>query len=1081
MPHDDSGNSLPFWRSLDELARLRALRFRLRPMGFGGQAGGQAGAEDEHLAREFSDEASELTDPVDRRQFLKLMGASLALAGSGACTRQPLETIVPYVRSPEQVVPGQPLFFATAMPFGGGSTGLLVESHMGRPTKVEGNPDHPASLGATDPFAQASVLDLYDPDRAQTLTYLGDIRPWASFLGAARVAIDGRRAAGGRGFRVLTETVTSPTLGFQLSELLKAFPEARWHQYEPISNDNARRGAQMAVGEVVAAQCRLDRADVIVSLDADFLTCGGASVRYAHDFAAKRRLRKDQPAGMSRLYVVESSVTNTGAVADARIAVKPSEVLRIAWALGARLPPSRAERASASLAEAYRGGGKPGITRPGWNAGSERVRQWIEHAARDLEAHRGRSLVMAGEWQPPEVHAIAHAVNAALDNVGQTVVYTEPTDVNPVDQTESLRELVGEMSGGGVDLLLILGGNPVYTAPADLEFANALQRVPLRIHLSPDDNETSALCQWHVPEAHFLEAWGDTRAFDGTVSIVQPLIAPLYDAHTAHEVLAAFSDRPVRSSYDIVREYWRSWFDLTVASAFRRKDLPAEAGSHEEAFERFWRLALHDGVVANTAFPAKNVRAATMPPAEEDRARGEGLEIAFRPDPTIYDGRFANNAWLQELPKPITKLTWDNAVLVSPATADRHGWQPGDLVELGAGGRNVHAPIWIVPGHPDDTITVNLGYGRERVGRVGSGAGFNVYKLRTSEAMWIATGVSITGTGTRQSLACTQEHHAMQGRELVRAATLEQYRADPDFAHHREHSPPRDLTLYPNYEYPGYAWGMAIDLNVCTGCNACIVACQAENNIPVVGREQVARGREMHWLRVDRYYKGDASAPDTYFQPVPCMHCETAPCELVCPVAATSHSDEGLNDMVYNRCIGTRYCSNNCPYKVRRFNFLQFADWKTPSLKMQRNPDVSVRSRGVMEKCTYCVQRINAARIEAEKEDREIRDGEVVTACQAACPTNAIVFGNINDPNSRVAQLKAEPRNYGLLASLNTRPRTTYLAAVRNPGDLPPNGGSHEDGGSRERRRSARLQPGPPEGGHYDGDDEEPGKRKGHE
>jgi molybdopterin-containing oxidoreductase family iron-sulfur binding subunit len=635
--------------------------------------------------------------------------------------------------------------------------------------------------------------------------------------------------------------------------------------------------------------------------------------------------------------------------------------------------------------------------------------------------HRGASVVVAGDQQPPLVHALAHAMNHALDNIGNTVVYTDPVEANPIDHLESLGKLVSDMEAGRVEMLVIIGGNPVYTAPADLHFAEHLSRVKLRLDLSLYDDETSARCHWHIPEAHFLESWGDARAYDGTVTIMQPLIAPLYFGKSAHELLATLLGQPERSSYDIVRDYWKQQFG--------------------EDFERRWRTALHDGLIAGTALPPKAVKL-KIEDREwkiEDRhpqsstLDPRSLEIIFRPDPTIFDGRFANNGWLQELPKPLSKLTWDNAALISPATAERLGLANEELVELRHQGHAVRAPIWIMPGHADDSVTVHLGYGRTRAGRIGTGTGFNAYAIRTASSPWFASGLEIRKTGARYALASTQDHHSMAGRHLIRVGTLEQYRQHPEFVHEMGHEPAPDLTLYPPHTYRGYAWGMAIDLQACIGCNACVVACQAENNIPIVGKTEVARGREMHWLRIDRYYNGDLDNPATYHQPVPCMHCENAPCEVVCPVAATVHSDEGLNEMVYNRCIGTRYCSNNCPYKVRRFNFLQYADQDTPSLKLLRNPQVTVRSRGVMEKCTYCVQRINAARIQAKKEERTIRDGEIVTACQAACPTEAIVFGNINDPNSRVSRLKADSLNYGLLTELNTRPRTSYLARLRNP------------------------------------------------
>jgi MoCo/4Fe-4S cofactor protein with predicted Tat translocation signal len=980
-----------YWRSLEELADTEEFR--------------------EFLHREFPQQASDWQDGIGRRRFLQLMGASLALAGINACTRQPTELIVPYVHPPEAIVPGRPLFFATAMTTGGVADGLLVESHEGRPTKIEGNPNHPASLGATSVFAQASVLGLYDPDRSQTITNLGEIRPWGAFLGETQKAMAAQEAGKGAGLRLLTETVTSPTLSNQINTLLAQFPSAKWIQYEPANRDNVRAGAILAFGEDVNPIYHFDKADVILSLDADFLDCGPGHLRYTREFAAKRKLNEGRQE-MNRLYVVESTLTNTGATADHRLPLRPSQIESFTHAVAAQL-------------------GIQGIN----EVHSSPDPKWAAALARDLQAHRGRSLVIAGSYQPPIVHALTAAMNHALDNVGETVTYTAPIEAESADQMAGLRELAGEMEAGRVEMLIIAGGNPVYNAPADLKFGERMNKVRLRIHLGLYHDETSDLCHWHIPEAHYLEAWSDARAYDGTVSIMQPLIAPLYHGRSAHELIAAFSSQSEKSGYEIVRDYWKS--------------------QHQSGdFEQFWHKSLLEGFIENTGLAAKPVSLKVVDSklqsadkiGRNPQSANQQVEIIFRPDPYIYDGRFANNSWLQELPRPITKLTWDNAALVSPATAERLGlaykinWRGGehggvavDVIELQFQGRTVRAPVWIMPGHADDCVTLELGFGRTRAGNTGNGAGFNAYLIRTSDAPWLGTGLVLRKTGEQYSLANTQFHHNMEGRELVRSASLDEYRKQPDFARHRVPAPTKNHTLYPNFEYPDYAWGMTIDLNACVGCNACVVACQAENNIPVVGKTEVMNGREMHWLRIDRYHQGNLDNPETFFQPVPCQQCENAPCELVCPVGATVHSSEGLNDMVYNRCVGTRYCSNNCPYKVRRFNFFPYQDWNTPSLKLLRNPDVTVRSRGVMEKCTYCVQRINAGKIQAEKEGRKVRDGEIVTACQGACPAEAIVFGDINDKESRVAKLKAGPRNYGLLAELNTRPRTTYLASVRNP------------------------------------------------
>jgi len=963
-----------YWRSLEELANTEEFQ--------------------DLLHREFPRQAPVWLDSVSRRNFLHLMGASLALAGLSACTRQPTELIVPYVKPPESLLPGKPQFYATAVVLNGVATGVLVESHMGRPTKIEGNPQHPGSLGGTDVFTQGTILTMYDPDRSQVVTNARRITTWDFFLNAVKPSLDQQRLKQGAGLRVLTEAVTSPTLASQLQTLLTEFPEARWHQYEPTGRDAVHAGARLAFGEAVDPRYDFHKADVILSLDADFLFSMPGGLRYTRDFTARRKVR-DEHGGMNRLYVVESSPSITGAMADHRLPVRANEVEAFARAVAKEL----------GIADVQTGQGSEGTN----------YNKWITALVRDLQNHRGSSLVVAGDQQPAIVHALAHAMNAALGNVGSTVVYTEPIQANPVDSVESLRALVQDMEAGKVELLVILGGNPVYTAPPDLGFAKHLEKVPLRIHCSMYEDETAALCHWHIPETHSLESWGDARAYDGTITIIQPLIAPLYSGKSLHEVVAALLGQ-AGSGYDIVRKYWE--------------------GQHPgEDFERFWRRSLHDGLVSDTALPAKEVtlKSIDWTSKKTETKTASPLELIFRPDPTVWDGRFANNGWLQELPKPISKLTWDNAAMVSPALAERMRLANYDVVELRYRDQSVRAPIWIVPGHPDNAVTAHLGYGRTHAGRVGGGMGFNAYALRMSDTPWFGAGVEMRKTGDRYPLSCPQDQYTMDGRHVVRVGTLEEFHHHPEFVHEMAEDPAPEETLYEPVKYEGHAWGMSIDIGSCIGCNACSIACQAENNIPVVGKEQVERGRSMHWIRVDRYYSGGLDNPETYHQPVPCMQCENAPCEPVCPVGATVHNKEGLNDMVYNRCVGTRYCSNNCPYKVRRFNFLLFQDWYTPTFKMQRNPNVTVRSRGVMEKCTYCVQRINAARITAEKEDRQIREGEIVTACQAACPAEAITFGDINDPNSRVAKLKATPLNYGLLTDLNTRPRTTYLARLKNP------------------------------------------------
>src|SRR6266699_3503170 len=969
-------NSPEFWRSLEELAGKPEFR--------------------EMMHREFPKGASEWLDAVSRRGFLKLMGSSLALAGMTACTKQPFEPIVPYVRQPEDVIPGRPLFYATAFTLGGYATPLLVESHMYRPTKIEGNDKHPASQGGTDVYAQASILDMYDPDRSQNVIHLGNISSWGTLGTELKGALNSQNAVKGSGIRILSKSFSSPTLADQMQQFQKAFPEAKWHFYEPVNRDNVYEGARMAFGQPVETTYKLDAADVIVSLDADFLSAGfPGTTRYARDFAKRRDPDSEK---MSRLYVVESTPSATGAKADHRLSMRGSDVKAFAYSLAAAL-----DGREAGLA------GLP----PEWETYGRAL-------IKELQANRGSSVVLAGDHQPPLVHVLAHAMNKALGNVGKTISYTDPVLVSTTSQSDSLKDLVIDMRAGKVDLLVILGSNPVYDAPADFGFADALKNsnIPLRIHLGLYNDETAELCHWHVNEAHYLESWGDTRSYDGTVSIVQPLIAPLYDGKSSYELLALLNGQSGVGGHDAVQNYWKS------------KHTGAD-------FDMWWRKALHDGWIEGTTLQPKQVSVRSF--AASEPAEGSAMvEINFRRDPCIYDGQFANNGWLQELPKPMSKMTWDNPLLMGPKMAEGKGIKSGDMVRVSLNGKSLELPVWIQAGHPDNSVTVFLGYGRKRVGRSGNDVGFDVYPLRYSATPWFTTGVQIKRISGTYILASTQGYQSMDvgndERPLIRTKTLEEYKKEAG-ASFDEDKPQENETLYPPYDYKSqpYSWGMAIDLNSCVGCNNCIVACQSEHNIPVVGKDQVHRGRHMHWLRVDAYYQGDRDNPKAYFQPVPCMQCENAPCELVCPVGATTHSTEGLNDMVYNRCVGTRYCSNNCPYKVRRFNFLRFQDWDTPQLKLLRNPEVTVRSRGVMEKCTYCVQRINNTRIEAEKQNLPIRDGAIVTACEQACPTQAIVFGNANDPESRVAILRAQQRNYSILAELNTRPRTTYLAAVRNP------------------------------------------------
>ncbi|HTL18295.1 MAG TPA: 4Fe-4S dicluster domain-containing protein, partial [Patescibacteria group bacterium] len=836
--------------------------------------------------------------------------------------------------------------------------------------------------------------------------------------------------------------VTSPTLAAQLQELHRRFPEAKWHQYEPISRDYVRAGSRLAFGEPVESQYRFDSAKVIVSLDADFLYLHPDRLKYTRHFINGRPISSGK-SEMNRLYVVESSPTVTGSVADHRFILASGKVESFAVELAKQLGVALDIQAEAS--------GVPATL--------------VKDLATDLQQHKGACVIVAGECQPPVVHALAHLLNEQLGNSGKTVFYTEPVEANPSYEMQSLRELTQDMRAGHVDALFILGGNPVYTAPADLAFAELLSSVKQSVHLGLELDETAVRCTWHIPATHYLESWGDARSFDGTISLIQPLISPLYNGKSAYEIVGAMlRQQPSPTDYEAVRNYWQSqnkWPD----------------------FEAHWREALHNGFIQGTAAPPKQVRApdpsritaaiaesinkrahpgvATHAPANTSQLASRSnvaglefvpnkittdissqpaetdLEICFRPDASVWDGRFANNGWLQECPRPISKLTWDNAALISPALAQRCGLASGDVVELRVGDRQLRAPVWIMPGQADKTITLHLGYGRSRTGRVGAGVGVNTYVLRTTENPWIAPGAQLYKTSEHRLLVSTQAHHSVDNadRQVLRECELQQFVAQPQLVKHSVEQPEPEETLYDTkeYDYPGYKWGMSIDLTACLGCNACLLACEAENNIPFVGKDQVNRHREMFWIRVDTYYKGSLDNPGFAHMPVPCMHCEHAPCELVCPVEATVHDREGLNLQVYNRCVGTRFCSNNCPYKVRRFNFYQYTQYHQPSYEPMYNPEVTVRWRGVMEKCTYCIQRISAARITAEKENRRIGDRELKTACQQSCPANAIVFGNLNSASSEVAQRKNHPLDYSMLGQLNTRPRTTYLAKVLNP------------------------------------------------
>jgi MoCo/4Fe-4S cofactor protein with predicted Tat translocation signal len=1034
-----------FWQSLDELADSPAFAQAIQEE-FPAQAG-----------------AGEWADSVSRRGFLKVMGASFALAGMAGCTKQPDEPIFPYVKQPEDLVLGKPMYFATAHPFPTGAIPVLVKSDAFRPIKIEGNPEHPMSKGKSDAYTQASLLDLYDPDRSPSPKFRGQTATFAGFQEAFTKAVVGTKD--GTGVYFLSETITSPTLAAQWKQVSAKYPGAKMVQYDAVNGDAARTSSKAAFGDYYDAQYKLEDADVILSLDADFL--GGIAfpgfLPLSAAFAEKRRYEHGK--AMNRLYVVETMPTVTGFKADHRLGLKPSEV--------------------DAFANALNGGGSFASANPD-------AQKFLAAVQADLKKSGGKAVVMVGPQSSGACHAAAHAMNASIGAAGSTVAYGQTVAAVPSEQGADFASLVADMNAGKVQWLVMLSTNPIYNAPTDLHFADAFAKVPMTVHLGSHLDETGFYSTWHINKAHYLESWSDARAYDGTISIIQPMIEPMYGGKSAHDVLQTLLD-PSLSPYDAV---------VANAKTYISGDFPTG-----------WKKALHDGWVEGSAFTAKTVGApksqtqipsgndnqnaaaaasatpAALAPAAAPAPTG-GIEISFKADPSLYDGRYGNNGWLQELPKQITNLSWDNAALMSMDLMNTLKLEENEAIELSLNGRKLIAPVLMAPGHPDNCVTVHLGLGRgAECGRVGAGVGFNAYYLRASNAPGSQGGLQITGGKGIYDICVTKIHniehrgafaqrdlehplsdkqgtyslagHEAMERSIIRYATYAEAEANPKYASEgasgtfvnkvgynpQGDSPSHDESFFPDawrYDHPvklgapgnivvQNAWGMSVDLNSCIGCNACIVSCYAENNIPVVGREQVKIGRDMQWMRIDTYFEGDLHAPKAHFQPMMCQHCENAGCEQVCPVGATVHTPEGINTMVYNRCVGTRYCSNNCMYKVRRFNFLLYSDFDTESLKFMRNPDVTVRSRGVMEKCSYCIQRIEAVKIEADKNNRAIEDGEIITACQQACPTDAIIFGNQNDPKSRVAKKKAEEREYQVLADLNFRPRTTYTAGVINP------------------------------------------------
>lgn len=963
------------------------------PAAAGAEAFADSAAARRLVVRHFP-AAARLAEGPDRRRFLRLMAASLVLAGLTGCDDGDGQDAdgrneeVPYVRAPAGAPPGASLTYASIAVQDGLANGITVTTRDGRPLKIEGNAQHPWSRGGTDAFGQASILALYDPGRSQTVRRGGRISDWDSLARALTDPIDTLRDGGGQGFALLTGPLSSPSMLAQITALRAAMPAMGWYTHAAVDRGGTAEGARLAYGRVLDTQYRLDRARVIVALDGDLLDPGPRMVGQARAWADARRAAGTGAAPV--LYAAASIPGLTSARADHPVAATPAEIMALAEA----------------LAEDVARPDAPAPAAPGDTLGV-----WRTRAAGALRGARGAGLVTTGAWSPPALHAAVHRLNDALGNTGHTVVHTAPAcaDGAPIG------DLIAAMARGEVTTLLMLGVNPVYDAPG---FAPVLHRVALKLHAGLYEDETGLRADWHMPLAHPLESWGDARSPDGTVGLMQPTVEPLYGGRSAAEILSLLFDDTPRPADVLLRAHWQGDAD-------------------EAAFAPQWRDWLRDGFVPGHALPVETVTAGPAPappaPMPAPTTGAGGVTVVFRPDPTVWDGSLGGNAWLQELAKPLTKLVWQNAVTLAPAFAARLGVTTGDVVALVHAGRRIEAPVWIMPGQADGVAGLTLGYGRAVPGHLADGLGYDANALRGAASVWQLDGVRIMPTGRRAALVTTQTHGTMEGHDFVRV----QHAGAPPVGDPAPAA--RAPSLYAETRGDGRAWGMVIDLDACIGCNACVTACQAENNIAVVGAEQVALGRDMQWLRVDRYYEGPAAAPATRFQPVPCMQCEDAPCEVGCPVEATLHDQEGLNLMVYNRCVGTRACSGYCPYKVRRFNWLDYSAGAAPSLALQRNPEVTVRARGVMEKCTFCVQRIEAARIEADRTDRPIADGAVRTACQGACPTQAISFGDLHDPAAAVAAARRDPRHYALLGELGTRPRTTYLA-VRAPAE--------EDGGT---------------------------------
>jgi len=1007
----DPGQGMNYWRSLQELADTDDFR---------------------HMAEnEFPGGIDAPAEGMTRRRFLQVMSASVAMATLAGC-RWPEEKIVPFVNRPEGMTPGTPMQYATTMELGPVANSVLATSYDGRPIKIDGNPDFGLSQGATTAFAQASVLDVYDPDRSQKVLYrkgsTTSQTDWANFDTFAA-----KHFAGGlNGVAILSGASTSPSRNMLMVQA--AQKGAGIYMWEPVCRVNEMKGAAKAFGQTAMTQLDFSKANVIVDFDANFMQDHPTSLRNSKQFS---KGRAPDDGHMNRLYVYENTFSITGGMADHRFPTAHGDIAAAAWALAAELV----------LGEGLPIPAGAGLLRSdlskwrGHAAGSKHVAA----LAKDLMDNRGHGLLVAGMRQDPDTHALLHVLNTALGNVGQTISFL-PIQV---PQIRFIDELVNDLNAGKIQTLVILDSNPVYTAPADLKFAEAMAKAKHRIHLGHRDDATGQKSTWHLPMAHYLESWGDAMAWDMSYLAVQPLIAPLYDGRTVTGILSVMADAEPRDSFKITRD---SFHRMTRGSG--------PAPENNDGFEKRWRAFIHDGFLKGSGKEKGQVLSlagtSLKAPAGAGHLSADNLEISFAHDQSVFDGRYADNAWLQEMPDFMSKLTWDNAALFSPATATELGIKHGDLVELEYQGRKLEMAVYVLPGQAKYAVTVNLGYGRDDAGRVGQGMGFDTYKLRTWDNLHGGAGLKVRKTGGSYLLATTQDHHAIDAAGadeiqkrvpgLVREGTIEDYQKDPEFVDHLGvHSPPL-ASLWKEWEYTGYKWGMAVDLNACNGCNACVIGCQSENNIPVVGKDEVSRGREMSWVRLDRYFLGDAEDPKVAQQPVACAQCEMAPCEQVCPVAATLHTDEGLNAMVYNRCVGTRYCSNNCPYKVRRFNWFNNYEDMTQTQRLVLNPDVTVRARGVMEKCTYCVQRIETARVDARVKGRGIQDGDITPACAATCPTDAITFGDLNDPESRVSKLREASRSYDLLNYLHLKPRTFYMARIRNPNAAIEPATRHDDG-----------------------------------